>query len=354
MGLQIKQHKAVFLGIMILTIALGMMSSFLLPDRYFYDAWIIARDTYNEKGWWGSYPISMSFYHYTGLGQLPFWLIAGIQIPILFYALSRIGIPTVFHQWTLRNAVTYLSLLLIAFFIAMPSKEFITFLVMAALVNILSRQRYPRNYTVLILCVVLVLFGLWFRPYFALIPVLALVFYLFSLVPMRAPVLAAITAALGVIILLSLSYGFVKGTNFSEETREALNVFRQGSPDASSMIVSPVKTDTWYGESIGIVYGFLTVNFPVNGITHFLKPQILAFILWQLVLMGILIYHFAICLRRRKAYPYALWMFFFVFSYLIIQGVFEPDLGSAIRHKLGVFPLFFYCLYFDYFGGKKD
>jgi hypothetical protein len=33
-----------------------------------------------------------------------------------------------------------------------------------------------------------------------------------------------------------------------------------------------------------------------------------------------------------------------LFSYFIVQGVFEPDLGTAIRHKIGVFSINLFCI----------
>jgi hypothetical protein len=47
----------------------------------------------------------------------------------------------------------------------------------------------------------------------------------------------------------------VKVNFLSESSREVVNL-RSVSQDANSMIVSPLKPDTWYGEMVGIVYGF--------------------------------------------------------------------------------------------------
>jgi len=59
---------------------------------------------------------------------------------------------------------------------------------------------------------------------------------------------ATLFYGIAIIIFLSLSYGFVQGHFFSEQSRELINSVRMGSVDANSSIVSPVKADTWYGE----------------------------------------------------------------------------------------------------------
>lgn len=121
------------------------------------------------------------------------------------------------------------------------------------------------------------------------------------------------------------------------------------SGDANSIITSPVKTDTWYGEVISVFYGFFTVNLPLNGLKHILSPQIIVFVIWQLLLFYILLVRFSKCLKERKKYKYELLIMFILFSFFILQGVFEPDLGSAIRHKTGIFPLIYFALYYEHF-----
>ena len=116
------------------------------------------------------------------------------------------------------------------------------------------------------------------------------------------------------------------------------------------MIVSPIETDTWYGETIGVVNGFIAVNIPVvEGLKHILSPQIIAFIVWQLFLFYILLKRFSWCISDRDNNQMQLWAILIIFSYFIIQGLFEPDLGSAIRHKMGFFPLIYFALYYEHF-----
>ncbi|MNG07943.1 hypothetical protein D3C87_1495920 [compost metagenome] len=128
-----------------------------------------------------------------------------------------------------------------------------------------------------------------------------------------------------------------------------VNSTRLVSGDANSIITSPVKTDTWYGETISVFYGFFTVNLPLNGLKHILSPQIIVFVIWQLLLFYILLVRFSKCLKERKKYRYELLIMFILFSFFILQGVFEPDLGSAIRHKIGIFPLIYFALYYEHF-----
>lgn len=353
MSVVIKKNVFVFWLIAITTILLGVVSSFVLPERFFYDANTIAQDPYNEAGFNGSYPLTILFYHITGLYKLPFPGIGIIQLSTIYFIVSKLGIPKNFHLLTLRNVVIYLTMVFVAIYLGMPSKEFLTFIALSPVAFLLVKKTYSRNKTVLICLMVFFLFGLFYRPYMVLIVPLSIVMFLISKIKLRNKAFVTISLALLVTIILSLSYGFIKGEFFSQSTREELNLFRKNSPDANSMITSPVLTDTWYGESISIVYGFFSVNIPINGLKFILSPQILLFVAWQTLLFILLYINLINCLQKKDRYAYELWGLFFVFSYFVIQGIFEPDLGSAMKHKTGVFLLIYLALYYDFFRERK-
>jgi len=346
---KIKKNTATFLLLAIANLVVACSTFFVLPPKFFYDSAIIIYDKYNEIGYLGSYPLTILFYKVTGLRYLPFPVIALIQFPILMYVLYKIGIPDSFEKINVKNAIVYLGIFMIAIFIAMPSKEFITFLFISSIIFLCKNKPYSFSKTVFISTFLLVLFGALYRPYFALIPIIAGGMYLISYINFKNKTVSTIFYGLLIVFFLSLSYGILKGEYFSEMSREVVNKERMGSPDANSMITPPLKPDTWYGEAIAIFYGFFTVNVPINGLKHILSPQIVLFVIWQLLVFYILLIRFAKCLKHRQYYKYELFIFFILFSFFITQGVFEPDLGSAMRHKIGIFPLIYFALYHEHF-----
>ncbi|WPO80104.1 hypothetical protein [Flavobacterium sp. KACC 22761] len=349
MQLLIKKSTAAFLLIASANLVVAFLAYFVLPPKFFYDTAIIIYDKYNEIGYLGSYPLTILFYKIIGFRHLPFPIIALIQFPILMYILYKIGIPDNFEKLNVKNILVYLGIFMIAIFISMPSKEFITYLFIATIVLLCRNEQFSLQKTILIISILLIVFGALYRPYFALIPVVGGGMYLVSFINFKNKTVSTIFYGLLIAVFLSLSYGVLKGKHFSEISREVVNSTRMTSADANSMITSPVKTDTWYGEAIGIFYGFFTVNLPLNGLKYVLSPQIIIFIIWQLLLFYILLVRFSKCLKERKTYRYELLIMFILFSFFILQGVFEPDLGSAIRHKIGIFPLIYFALYYDHF-----
>ena len=346
---RIRKDVLFFVVLALIAILLGVLAPLFLPDRFYNDALTLTLDLYNEIGWRDSYPLTIGFYKYSGLRLLPYSLIAFIQLSILFWVLFRIGVPSGFSKPTLKNGLVWISFILLAIYVSMPSKEFLNFLVMA-LIPLVCFKKYQSDFRfILASCVLFLAFGAVYRAYYILIPVLSLLLYWVSTIRMQNRIIFMMSTGLFAVIALSLSYSFIKGEYFSELSRELVNSTRVYSAEANSMIDPPLTVDTWYGEAVSITYGFFSVNLPVNGLRFLLKPQILAFVIWQLLLFGVLIWGFANCLRNKKYYFRSLWIFFFVFSYFIIQGVFEPDLGSAIKHKMGFFPLIYSALYYDYF-----
>ncbi|MFH6961041.1 hypothetical protein ACHRVK_00485 [Flavobacterium plurextorum] len=352
MKTKIEKSKAAFLLIATANLAVAAAAFFILPPKFFYDAAIIAFDKGNEIGYVGSYPVSILLYKISGLRYLPFPVIALIQVPILMYVLYKIGIPDHFEKLNVKNILVYMAFLMIAIFVSMPSKEFITFLYLSPIVFMCLNEQISLKRTIIYTVLLLLIFGVFFRPYYLLIPVIGGGMYLVSLVSFRSKTITTLFYGLLIAVFLSFSHGILKGKYLSEISREVVNNERIGSADANSIIISPVQTDTWYGETIGIFYGFFTVNIPINGLKHLLSPQIIIFIIWQLLLFYILLVRFAKCLADRKRYSKELLILLIIFSFFIVQGVFEPDLGTAVRHKMGVFPLIYFALYYESFRKK--
>lgn len=346
--MKINKNIFYFYALIGIILVLSVIFPFVLPNRFFSDAYTIIYDKYNEIGLIGSYPFTMSFYKYTGLKYLPFSIVALIQLPILYYLLRKIGIPKDFHLVTVKNLLVYLGLLMVAVFISMPSKEFITFIFIWYFVFIFLNHKKSISKKIRIGLLLFLIFSFIFRPYFIFIPIIAIGMNLLTKVNIKDKAVSSIFTGLTIMIFMSISYGIVKGKYFSQQTREELNEER-GMIDANSMLTSPVDASTWYGEAVSIVYGFFSVNLPVNGLKHFLKPQIIVFLIWQFFLFYILLIRFSKLIRKKKLFIEEYWLMLFLFAYFIIQGVFEPDLGSAVRHKIGVFPLIYYLLYYEDF-----
>ena len=351
MSVVIKKNKFIFFGLAIINLFVSVLAYFVLPARFFVDAKYITLPSLHGIEDIGSYGFTIAFYKKSFLAVLPFPLIALIQFPVLIYILFKIGIPKNFHFINIKNLLVYVSFFMLAIFVSMPSKEFITFMFISS-IPFLYQSNVPNKYKVPLSMLFLVAFGLVFRIYFVIIPILAIGMYFVSFINFKNKITATFFYGILIAIFISLTHGLLKGEFMSEMSREMVNNVRK-SGDVNSMIVSPIQTNVWYGESIGIIYGFFSVNLPlIEGIKHILSPQIVAFIVWQLMVFYILCVRYLRCLINKKQNKFEMWTILYVFAYFIVQGIFEPDLGTATRHKIGFLPLIYYIFYYDYF--RKD
>ncbi|MGO4817159.1 hypothetical protein [Flavobacterium sp. W22_SRS_FP1] len=347
----VKKNTAVFIGLFFCNLLVAFLTPYILPERYFNDTVIIVFDRGQEIGWLGSYPFAIMFYKLTGLRHLSFFLIALIQFPIVTYILYKIGVPHNFHKLNVKNILVYVGLLLLGIYMSMPTKEFITFLMFCSIPFIFKSNKKP-VFKIGFSLVLVACFS-FFRAYYLLMPIFAIGMYVLSFIKFENKTLSIIFYGILISIFLSLSHGVIRGEYISKQTRENYVVENINKNNINTAIVSPISQDTWYGEVFGIVYGFMAVNVPViEAIKHILSPQVLVFVLWQLLLFYILFVRFSRCLKNRKQYQFELWTLLILFAFFIVQGIFEPDLGTSIRHKIGLFPLIYFALYYEDF--RKD
>lgn len=353
MGIRVKKNKLVFWVLFFITLVISICAFAVLPERFFNDANYIIDKSLHGNEMIGSYGFTIGFYETLHLSTLHFAVVALVQFPILLFILYKLGLPPNFHKINVKNILIYLSFFMLAIFVSMPSKEFITFLFIAIIPFLYQSDTNPK-FKVILSMVLFVGFGLIFRIYFILIPIIAIGMYVVSYIKFKNRLLAVFFYGILISVFLSLSHGVLKGEFLSQTSRESVNVDRRGA-NVNSMIVSPVKTDVWYGEAVGIFYGFVAVNLPVvEGFKHILSPQIVAFTVWQLLMFYILLVRYLRCLKDREHRNLELWSILIVFAYFIIQGVFEPDLGTAVRHKIGFLPLIYFIFYYDYIGKKPS
>ena len=346
--MQLSKNQILFITIAFISVVLGVFAHQFLPDKYYYDAILIATDPYNQKGYINSYPVAMMFYDTFFLNKLPYPILAIFQLSIIFYCFYRLSIPKNFTKLYLSNILIWSALIALSIYISMPSKEFINILFIFLIAFILKSKKLKQKTKITAILVLFGLFGLWYRIYFVMIPVLAVTSFLVFRLKISKKIITSIFISLLAAIFMSISYDAVSGEYMSESTREELNEKRKGRQDSQTLIVSPIRTNNPVGEAVGIIYGYVTVNLPFESIIKFYyKPQVILFSIWQILLFCVLIIKFNKAREAsNSAFDERLWLFHIVFSYFVIQGVFEPDLGSSIRHKFGVLPIIYQAIFY--------
>ena len=139
MGLS--KNQILFVTIAFISIVLGVFAHQLLPEKYYYDAVLIAIDPYNQKGFINSYPVAMMFYDIFFLNKLSYPILAIFQLLIIFYCFYRLSIPKNFTRLYLSNILIWSALIALSIYISMPSKEFINILFIFLIAFILKSKK---------------------------------------------------------------------------------------------------------------------------------------------------------------------------------------------------------------------
>jgi len=346
--LQITQSDFVFYGFALMGLAVAFLSAFLLPSKYFSDARIIVNNTWNLKGFLGSYEFSIFFYNITRMKYLPFPIVALIQYPIVIFLLLKICRPAGFHYITLPNVLMYFSFFILAIYLSMPSKDFLTFLFCTLIVFLIRKNKHVVGNRILI-GIFLIIFAVIFRVYFIIVLILSILFSLLHQIKVANNLYNLLIKGLLAAIFISLAFGVVKGKYISDMYRTELNAKRFQNAkireEAKTAIVSPLPTNTWYGEAVSVLDGFVVVNIPFKSVFS-LSPQVILFSLWQIFLFIYLFIRF----NKRLKIPDASnwnWAYYITFAFFLVQGMFEPDLGSSIKHKAGIFPFIYFILFYE-------
>src|SRR5690606_978465 len=126
--------------------------------------------------------------------------------------------------------------------------------------------------TIFLVFALLLVFSYFFRPYYLLVVIISIVLFSVSKLNFKNKKVTTVFYGIAVAIIISLSYGAIKGKFISQKTRENINEYRIAGEEATnSAIISPVATCTGYGECCGIVCGVVSVSLPINGLKHVLS-----------------------------------------------------------------------------------
>ena len=144
----------------------------------------------------------------------------------------------------------------------------------------------------------------------------------------------SITAIVLASVVFSLAIGIYTGDS-GDHFRTSVNEVRLGDGSTATLIPRYVAGE---GQLVGILNNLLTMVFMVIPMPllalmrpYYLASALLIFALWANVFLGF---------RKLKVSTntWALRAFALMVGFLVAQGVFEPDYGSALRHLAPLVP----------------
>jgi hypothetical protein len=179
------------------------------------------------------------------------------------------------------------------------------------------------------------LYGMFFRTYWLIIILLAVI----ASVPIKIKKsrwVRLFLLVMGVVAVFAVYRIFLHESIM--DVRVTTNASRIGSDYAQSIIQNVVPSTNIFADILNWLHTLLILLFPV-GITG--VSQILYYGWFWLVVFVIINKQKGIRLNGNLPTKY---LINFVVSFVLVQAMFEPDLGSALRHQVVLFPIVVMCL----------
>jgi len=337
--MQIKKINLSVLAIYIVGLILVLIVPFLLPAKYYSDGNYIQQLIIESANAPGSFQNTAYIYRLFGFESLfSDWLVGIIifsfSLAIIIYFIKKYSI-----NWCRLPLILLLVwTIFLAVFLGQYSKEFFALMVTGSLLYFSSTRK-----GLLVGLGLVILYAIFFRDYWFLI----LAFFMVHLVLIRNHISLfkyIILFLLATIVIFYLGH-YVTDQYFSD-ARFRINMSREGSPNAVTMLSNLVVNTSPITDMINTFYGWFMLLIPIHlfrtgGIHHviFAVFQFVNVILFVSAVKAILRYQVA--MRVQVAIAWCL-------SFTFVEGMFEPDFGSFLKHELVILPMFFMVIMYRY------
>lgn len=185
----------------------------------------------------------------------------------------------------------------------------------------------------LVLCV----YAIFFRMYWFLVIGVTIINYIFlsKLVSMRKYILLLITLLLTMSFVVHQTQGI-----FLSDIRNNMNRVSIGSPDVVTIIFNLFPTSNIGSDVLNGLISTVRLKIPIELILLG-NIKYLATIAFQLWLTSVVFLSVKKIFSSKKLKsPRYIFSLSIIIAYWLIQGFFEPDFGTALRHQFALLPFF--------------
>lgn len=333
--LDLRASQLVWLCVIAAMACVSAMKGHVLPAKLFLDAATIHE--YMRGGGVSDWQIGAS---YPNTGKLYMLLhlrsvltvttVQTVVVCVLFWRyLKRIRVVS----WT-DAAIIWLFGAACSIYLTQFSKDFFTFLLCAGFVECCSSRKKLMAWTAVAL-----LYAMMFRSYWFLVICGFWAFYVVAWW-LRSP-LALLAAFASMLLALAIAFEVILGVPL-DHFRQTINMDRIGSINAQTLIPAYVHggsiSTQWFNAMI--VAGSFLLPLPLVLLGDVYHATLACVLLFVSVKMLSAVRRAVSGGMGRDGWACAS----LLLAFLLIQSVFEPDYGSAVRHLCGLAPAVLYLV----------
>ncbi|MGG3271376.1 hypothetical protein ABEP16_20920 [Priestia aryabhattai] len=331
----------IFYIVAICGMAMVVISKNVLPSKYFIDSQTI-REYYTiatsaNFDITGGFYYTALFYKILGFQHLNSSIMEGLLNYLIYIAcivsifkyinfnFSKIGV-ILFVLWNTLAAV----------YLGQLTKEIILLIVITFQLRSIIKNK---KMSIFISFLLLGLYAYFFRTYWFLIIFLACVLYIVFRINKsfnkRTKGLIILSSMLVIVLILNST-----GTYITDSRTQVNEII-----DSNTQINNLLVNTSFITDILNWCCAWLILIFPVplifkGGVQHFL------FFILDVMTVGTLILNMrnkALINSKQKS---VLWSLSLIISFSLVQGAFEPDYGSYVKHQVILIPLYFYTISF--------
>ena len=141
-------------------------------------------------------------------------------------------------------------------------------------------------------------------------------------------------------VILSTLFGFhyIAGYPISD-ARITVNLDREGTLDAQTLLSNLFYSSSVFADFGNIVWGFTNLLFPFYVIILF-KAQYILMGVFQMIFVVLMLRFWVLLERHSQRYPVKVLLAFYLWiAFIFVQGSFEPDFGSFLKHQAAFVPI---------------
>lgn len=323
-----KDSNAVFVIGILFCIWVAFFKESIFPEKYFNDTITIQRlieHPYKNLGDSAFTNTARFFriFHIDKYFLAPILAIVSYFL-VIYFSFKKYNVAGI-SFFTFLLIVSYSAMAMV--YISTYSKDLVLFL-LVVVPFVFLEKKYLLIWTLFV-----VLYAYFFRSYWF---ITILLFWFLKIFVIQKPKFLIFVIPL-FYFLISLVYNYVFGTSLLM-IRYLANVDRD-IDSAQTAIMIYIKGSNFALEALNFIITLIFLIIPIPLIL-LAKP----FYVILALLITIFFYNFIkLYLKQSKNKDYSN-IFSFVISFMLVQGLFEPDYGSFVRHLAPMYPIIFICI----------
>lgn len=193
-----------------------------------------------------------------------------------------------------------------------------------------------RKINIILAILLMLLYGYFVREYWLMVCGMFIVNYYLILKIKKNKLFKVILSNLIFIFTASILHILIYKDNLTSY-RYKVNEYRMDSGSVNTILLNPFNNIDPISDMGNFIFGLTNLIIPLDGLSSLNE---LFYYVWVFFLICIIV----IKVKKMKEFKDFTGPVSLLISFFIVQAVFEPDIGSVLKHQIGLFPLFLYIL----------